>query len=288
VAPTDASVFLIGESGTGKDLAAQTLHLLSRRSKAPFLPLNCGAISPTLIESELFGHERGSFTGASHRHKGYFERSHTGTLFLDEITEMPIELQVKLLRVLETGTVARIGGDHPVEVDVRVVAATNRDPQKAVSEGKLREDLLYRLQVFPIYMPPLRDRTDDVILLADYFLGQLNERQGTAKKFTEDSLERLRTHSWPGNVRELKNVVHRAFIMADQEISPRCLPREVGGDSGLIRSLHFQAGTSIEEVERRLIMATLDAYGANKRKTADVLGVSLKTLYNRLNSYREV
>jgi two-component system, NtrC family, response regulator AtoC len=288
VAPTDASVFFIGESGTGKDLAAQTLHHLSRRSKAPFLPLNCGAISPTLIESELFGHERGSFTGAARRHKGYFERAHTGTLFLDEITEMPIELQVKLLRVLETGTVARIGGDQPVEVDVRVVAATNRDPQKAVTEGKMREDLLYRLQVFPIYMPPLRDRGDDVILLADYFLGQLNERQGTAKRFTEDSLERLSTHSWPGNVRELKNVVHRAFIMADQEISPRCLPREVGGDSGILRSLHFQVGTSIEEVERRLIMATLDAYGANKRKTADVLGVSLKTLYNRLNSYREV
>jgi len=201
---------------------------------------------------------------------------------------MPIELQVKLLRVLETGTVARIGGDHPVEVDVRVVAATNRDPQKAVAEGKLREDLLYRLQVFPIYMPPLRDRADDVTLLADYFLEQLNERQGTAKKFTEDALERLRTHPWPGNVRELKNVVHRAFIMADQEISPRCLPREVGGDSGILRSLHFQVGTSIEEVERRLIMATLEAYGANKRKTADVLGVSLKTLYNRLNSYREV
>jgi DNA-binding NtrC family response regulator len=288
VAPTDASVFFIGESGTGKDLAAQTLHHLSRRSKAPFLPLNCGAISPTLIESELFGHERGSFTGAARRHKGYFERAHTGTLFLDEITEMPIELQVKLLRVLETGTVARIGGDQPVEVDVRVVAATNRDPQKAVTEGKLREDLLYRLQVFPIYMPPLRDRSDDVTLLAEYFLGQLNERQGTGKRLTEDSLERLRTHTWPGNVRELKNIIHRAFIMADQEISPRCLPREVGGDSGILRSLHFQVGASIEDVERRLIMATLEAYGGNKRKTADVLGVSLKTLYNRLNSYREV
>jgi len=287
VAPTDASVFFIGESGTGKDLAAQTLHHLSRRSKAPFLPLNCGAISPTLIESELFGHERGSFTGAARRHKGYFERSHTGTLFLDEITEMPYELQVKLLRVLETGIVARIGGDQPVDVDVRVVAATNRDPQKAVNEGKLREDLLYRLQVFPIYMPPLRDRGDDVLLLAEYFLGQLNERQGTAKKLSEESLERLMSHSWPGNVRELKNIVHRAFIMADEEISPRCLPREVGGESGILRSLHFQVGASIEEVERRLIQATLDSYGGNKRKTADVLGVSLKTLYNRLNSYRE-
>jgi len=288
VAPTDASVFLIGESGTGKDLAAQTLHMLSLRSKAPFMPLNCGAISPTLIESELFGHERGSFTGAARRHKGYFERSHMGTLFLDEITEMPIELQVKLLRVLETGQLNRIGGDAPVEVDVRVIAATNRDPQKAVNDGKLREDLLYRLQVFPIHMPPLRERGEDVELLANYFLEQLNERQGTAKRFTEDSMERLRSHSWPGNVRELKNVVHRAFIMADQDISPRALPREVGGDAGPQRSLSFQVGTSIEEVERRLIMATLDAHGGNKRKTADILGVSLKTLYNRLNSYRDV
>jgi two-component system response regulator AtoC len=288
VAPTDATVFLIGESGTGKDLAAQTLHHLSRRSKGAFLPLNCGAISPTLIESELFGHERGSFTGAARRHKGYFERAHGGTLFLDEITEMPIELQVKLLRVLETGTVARIGGDQSVEVDVRVLAATNRDPHKAVHDGKLREDLLYRLSVFPIHMPPLRDRGEDIELLASYFLGQLNERHGTAKRFTDESVERLRSHSWPGNVRELKNVVHRAFIMAEEEISPRCLPREVGGDSGTLRSLHFQVGTSISEVERRLIMATLDMHGGNKRKTADILGVSLKTLYNRLNTYREV
>jgi two-component system, NtrC family, response regulator AtoC len=287
VAPTDATVFLIGESGTGKDLAAQTLHHLSRRMKSAFLPLNCGAISPTLIESELFGHERGSFTGAQRRHKGYFERAHNGTLFLDEITEMPIELQVKLLRVLETGTVARIGGDQPVDVDVRVIAATNRDPQKVVEDGKLREDLLYRLQVFPIQMPPLRERGGDIELLANYFLTQLNERQGTQKRFTEEALERLLGHSWPGNVRELKNVVHRAFIMAEQEICPRSLPREVGGDSGAVRSLNFQVGTSISEVERRLIVATLDMYGGNKRKTADVLGVSLKTLYNRLNTYRE-
>jgi DNA-binding NtrC family response regulator len=286
VAPTDASVFLIGESGTGKDLAAQTLHLLSRRGKAPFMPLNCGAISPTLIESELFGHERGSFTGAARRHKGFFERAHMGTLFLDEITEMPIELQVKLLRVLETGALNRIGGDQPVEVDVRVIAATNRDPQKAVQEGKLREDLLYRLQVFPIHMPPLRERSDDIQLLAEHFLSQLNERQGTQKRFSDETMDRLRAHTWPGNVRELKNVVHRAFIMADQEITPRCLPREVGGESGFQRSLHFQVGASIEDVEKRLIMATLDAYAGNKRKTADVLGVSLKTLYNRLNTYR--
>src|SRR6202035_1741238 len=221
VAPTDATVFLVGESGTGKDLAAQTLHHLSRRSKGPFLPLNCGAISPTLIESEMFGHERGSFTGAARRHKGYFERAHGGTLFLDEISEMPIELQVKLLRVLETGTVSRIGGDQPVEVDVRVFAATNPDPQKAVEEGKLREDLLYRLQVFPVLMPALRERGADIELLAGAFLDQLNERQGTAKRFTDEAMDRLRSHSWPGNVRELKNVVHRGFIMAELEICPR-------------------------------------------------------------------
>ncbi len=286
VAPTDATVLLVGESGTGKDLAATTLHLLSRRAKAPFLPLNCGAISPTLIESELFGHERGSFTGAQHRHKGYFERAHGGTLFLDEISEMPIELQVKLLRVLETGTLARIGGDQQVAVDVRVIAATNRDPHRAVADGKLREDLLYRLQVFPIQMPPLRERNGDVELLASYFLDQLNERQGTGKRFSADAMDRLCSHSWPGNVRELKNVVHRAFIMADEEITPRCLPREVGGESGAVRSLNFQVGASISDVEQRLIMATLDAYAGNKRKTAEVLGVSLKTLYNRLNMYR--
>ena len=199
---------------------------------------------------------------------------------------MPIELQVKLLRVLETGTVARIGGDQQVEVDVRVIAATNRDPQKAVAEGKLREDLLYRLQVFPVQMPPLHEREGDMDLLASYFLNQLNERQGTAKRFSTPALERLRGHSWPGNVRELKNVVHRAFIMADEEITPRCLPRQLGDDPGGIRSLHFQVGSSISDVEHRLILATLDAYAGNKRKAADVLGVSLKTLYNRLNTYR--
>ncbi len=285
VSPTDASVLLIGESGTGKDLAAQTIHLLSRRSKAPFLPLNCGAVSPTLIESELFGHESGSFTGADRRHKGYFERAHRGTLFLDEITEMPIELQVKLLRVLETGSVMRIGADAPVEVDVRVIAATNRDPFKAVQDGKMREDLLYRLQVFPIQMPPLRERGDDIPLLADYFLSQLNERQGTAKAWTEDTLLRLRAFPWPGNVRELKNVVHRAFIMADDEIAARCLPREVS--EAVARSLDVQVGTSIDEMKRRLIAATLDASGGDKRKTAALLGISLKTLYNHLNSLQE-
>jgi two-component system, NtrC family, response regulator AtoC len=289
VAPTDATVLLMGESGTGKEMVAQTLHELSKRRKEPFLPLNCGAISPNLIESELFGHERGSFTGANRMHKGYFERSVGGTLFLDEITEMPIELQVKLLRVLETGTIIRVGGDQQVPVDVRVIAATNRSPEDAVTHGKLREDLLYRLKVFPLHLPPLRERGDDVLLLAEHFLWQLNKTEGTAKKLTRPTLERLKTHAWPGNVRELKNVVHRAFILADEEIGPDCLPPEVGGTETFSGpDLHFKVGVSIEEAERRLILATLDHFNGDKKKTADVLGVSLKTLYNRLNAYKMV
>jgi DNA-binding NtrC family response regulator len=278
VAPTDAPVFLIGESGTGKDVAAQTLHLLSRRAKAPFLPLNCGAISPTLIESELFGHEQGSFTGAERRHKGYFERAHLGTLFLDEVTEMPIELQVKLLRVLETGQVIRIGGDEPIGVDVRLIAATNRDPHQAVREGKMREDLLYRLQVFPIPMPPLRERGGDIELLAQYFLGQLNERHGTSKTWTAASLERLRDHPWPGNVRELKNVVHRSFIMADSEITPSCLPPTWPAGARSSSQKSFEIGASLEEVKHWLIHATLGSYDGNKRKAAEILGISPSAL----------
>jgi two-component system response regulator AtoC len=285
VAPTDASVLVVGESGTGKDLAAQTVHLLSRRAKASFLPLNCGAVSPTLIESELFGHESGSFTGADRRHKGYFERSHQGTLFLDEITEMPIELQVKLLRVLETGQVIRVGGDSPIDVDVRVIAATNRDPYKAVREGKMREDLLYRLAVFPVHMPPLRERGEDVALLADHFLGQLNERQGTSKRWSGEALDRLRAYPWPGNVRELKNVVHRAFIMADAEILPRNLPREL--DTGSGRTVYAEVGATLAAVKSRLIAATLDASDGDERKAADLLGIGPKALHDHLQGRRD-
>jgi len=287
VARTDATVFFIGDSGTGKDLASQTLHALSRRRDEPFLPLNCGAITPTLIESELFGHERGSFTGAAKRHKGYFERAHGGTLFLDEITEMPFELQVKLLRVLETGALVRIGGDQPVEVDVRVVAATNRDPHKAVEEGKMREDLLYRLSVFPVYMPPLRERGDDIDLLADFFLDTLNEQYEAEKELGDEARELFHVHPWPGNVRELKNVMHRAWIMAEEVIDCACLPPRMRGLADGHRQVAFSVGTSISDAERRLILATLEHHGGNKKKTADVLGVSLKTLYNRLNAYKE-
>jgi two-component system, NtrC family, response regulator HydG len=287
VAPTEATVLVTGESGTGKDLVAQTIHELSKRRKEPFLPLNCGAVSPTLIESELFGHERGSFTGADRMHKGYFERATGGTLFLDEITEMPIELQVKLLRVLETATVMRIGGERPIAVDVRVIAATNRQPEDAVAQGKLREDLLYRLKVFPLHLPPLRERGEDVDLLADHFLTELNKAEATTKTFSRAATERLRNHTWPGNVRELKNLIHHAFILADEEINPSCFPQEVGGtEDSSGPSLYIKVGTSIAEADRRLILATLDQFGGDKKRAAESLGISLKTLYNRLGTYK--
>ncbi|HKA28318.1 MAG TPA: sigma-54 dependent transcriptional regulator [Candidatus Binatia bacterium] len=291
VAPTEATVLVTGESGTGKELVAQTIQGLSRRRRAPFLAINCGAVSPNLIESELFGHERGSFTGAGQRHRGHFERASGGTLFLDEVAEMPLELQVKLLRVLETGEVLRIGGDQPVQADVRVVAASNRSPAQAVAEGRLREDLFYRLNVFPIALPPLRERTGDITLLAQHFLGTLNETEGTRKRFSVDAIQRLERHDWPGNVRELKNVIQRAYIMADQEIGVATLPSELGaptlnaGGTG-DGSSALKVGSSLSDAERHLILATLEHYQGDKKKTAEVLGISLKTLYNRLNVYK--
>jgi len=276
VAPTEATILVLGETGTGKELVAETVHSLSRRHKEPFLPINCGAVSPTLIESELFGHERGSFTGADRMHKGYFERAHRGTLFLDEITEMPHELQVKLLRVLETGKVTRIGGNEAIPVDVRVIAASNRRPEEAVTSGKLREDLHYRLNVFPIHLPPLRERRDDVDLLAEHFLSLLNKEQATSKDFTRPALQRLRTHNWPGNVRELKNLVHRAYILAEEHIGIDSLPLGVQETPG--SNLNVKVGTSLGEVEQRLILATLEDCEGDKKKAAEVLGISLKTL----------
>lgn len=288
VGPTAVTVLITGESGTGKEMVAETIHSLSPRRKHPFLPVNCGAISPQLIESEVFGHEKGSFTGAARQHRGYFERVHGGTLFLDEITEMPLELQVKLLRVLETGTFMRVGSNDLIEADVRVIAATNRDPREAVSEGKLREDLLYRLQVFPIRLPPLRERPEDIEMLANHFLDDMNRTEGVLKYFAPDALEKLRAYSWPGNVRELKNVVHRAFIMADDHVvGSEALPVELGvprTETGPYLSI--RVGSRIEEMERRLILATLQQCGGTKEKAAEILGISLKTLYNRLRDYR--
>jgi DNA-binding NtrC family response regulator len=290
VAPTRVSVLLTGESGTGKELAAETIHRLSRRSEGPFLAVNCGAITQTLIDSELFGHEKGSFTGADKSRQGYFEHAQGGTLFLDEITEMPLESQVKLLRVLETSKLMRVGASEALDVDVRVIAATNRDPLAAIQEGKLREDLFYRLNVFPIALPPLRERGKDVQLLADHFLDQHNTREKTQKRLSPEAHKRLRDHGWPGNVRELKNAVERAAIMADEMIGPEALPEPgaptppaLAGDAGAV--IHVRVGSSLDDLERRVILATLHELGGDKKRAAEVLGISLKTLYNRLNLY---
>ncbi|HTH58625.1 MAG TPA: sigma-54 dependent transcriptional regulator [Paraburkholderia sp.] len=287
VAPTAASVMLVGESGTGKEVAAQTVHQLSLRRKHEFLAVNCGAISPNLIESEMFGHERGSFTGADRQHKGYFERANGGTLFLDEITEMPIELQVKLLRVLETGMFMRVGTTKEIETDVRLIAATNRDPEQAVAEGKLRLDLYHRLNVFPISLPPLRERGKDVELLAQSFLDELNERHGTKKQFPPAVRDMLLTYPWPGNVRELKNYVQRAHIMsATGSDLTAAVPLQISLSkpaAGTAVTIPF--GTSLADADRQLILATLEQCGGVKTRAAEILGISLKTLYNRLVEY---
>ena len=287
VAKTDATVLITGETGTGKEVVAQTIHQLSRRRREPFLPLNCGAVSPSVIESELFGHERGSFTGADRTHKGHFERANKGTLLLDEITEMPLELQVKLLRVIETSELLRLGGTETIKVNVRVIAATNRRPEKAVADGKLREDLLYRLSVFPIHLPTLWERPQDVDLLADHFLLALNRQEGTEKDFTRQARDLLRGYRWPGNVRELRNVVQRAFIMAEDEIGVESLPiAPAREEAAAPPQTGFKMGASLPEVERQLILSTLDNYGGDKKKTADVLKISIKKLYNRLREYK--
>ena len=285
VAPTDATVLVTGETGTGKEVVAQTIHALSRRANAPFVPINCGAVAASLIESELFGHERGSFTGADRTHKGVFERASGGTLFLDEITEMPLELQVKLLRVLENGTVRRVGADGEIEVDVRVVAATNRDPRKAVKDGKLREDLLYRLLIFPVELPPLRERGTDVALLAQHFVDQLNSANEGSKRVAPAAFDKLQGYAWPGNVRQLKHVMERAYILARDEIGASCIDFGEGSvDANDTASLEL--GETIASMEKRLILATLEHTGQDKKRTAEMLGISLKTLYNRLNVYR--
>ena len=289
VAGTSVTVFITGESGTGKELVARTVHDLSRRRAKPFLAINCGAISPQLIETEIFGHEKGSFTGAERQHQGFFERAHGGTLFLDEITEMPLELQVKLLRVLETGTFMRVGSTTSQETDVRVVAATNRDPAQVVASGAIREDLLYRLNVFPLELPPLRERLDDLPLLVKHFLNDIGRREGAYKTMSAAGLERLAQYRWPGNVRELRNVLHRAYVMtAGQEITDQWLPREVLAavpTANLPGRLDIPVGTTLAAMERQVILATLEHYGHHKERTAAALGVSLKTLYNRLKEY---
>jgi two-component system response regulator AtoC len=290
VAGTAVTVFITGESGTGKELVARTVHDLSRRRGRPFLAVNCGAISPNLIESEIFGHEQGSFAGAERQHQGFFERASGGTLFLDEITEMPPAVQVKLLRVLESGTCMRVGSTTPIETDVRVIAATNRNPAQAVSSGALREDLMYRLNVFPIELPPLSQRREDLPLLVSHFLREIGSREGSAKHASPQALKRLAEYGWPGNVRELRNVLQRAYVMtAGSEIADSWLPRNHLAEPMPLyhasSSLQIAIGTPLATVERQLILATLEHFGHHKERTAAALGVSLKTLYNRLKEY---
>jgi len=288
VAPTSGTVLITGESGSGKELVAHAIHDRSERAHGPFVAINCGAIPSTLIEAELFGFEKGSFTGATRQHLGCFERAEGGTLFLDEITEMPLEMQVRLLRVLEAGRFFRVGGTSELRSDVRIVAATNRDPKAAVDEGRLRQDLYFRLAVFPLALPPLRARTGDARLLAQVFLHELNAAAGTGKKFAAGSLDAVEQHDWPGNVRELRNAVHRAFILGDDTI-------EIGPIANVRRSpdvredgyVRIRIGSSLASVEQQVIMATYDHCGRSKKATAEVLGISDRTLYSKLCDYRQ-
>jgi two-component system response regulator HydG len=301
VGPTEASVLLTGDSGSGKELAAQMIHECSPRRGRPFIAINCGAIPAGLIEAELFGYEKGSFTGAVRAHAGVFERANGGTLLLDEVTEMPLDMQTRLLRVLESRKFYRVGANTEYTSDVRVIAATNRCPLSAVQAGQLREDLLYRLAVFPIDMPPLRDRGDDVELLANHFLAELNAQSMTQKRLSAHARMTLVQHSWPGNVRELKNCIERAFILGDSvlELAPLIQNGSRGDQSSsghqVVNNgsaadrdrLEIRVGSRIYDMERSLIEATLDYFKGNKRRAADALGCSLKTLYNKLNGYSQ-
>ena len=287
-APTDASVLIVGENGTGKEVVARTVHSRSKRADAPFIAINCGAITPTLAESELFGHEKGAFTGAVSRSIGCFERAHTGTLFLDEVTEMPLSIQVQLLRVLETGTFHRVGGTEAVKVDVRIIAATNRDLEQTVKGGGMRSDLLYRLAVFPIKVPPLRERKSDIAYLANRFLEELCAQEGVKKTFSPASITNLQQYNWPGNVRELKNTVTRAFILAEGKEIDIAPMRPFFRDTVPVRQadmLRIPVGTSLAAAERSIILATLDHYEGDKKRSALALGISEKTLNNRLEQF---
>jgi DNA-binding NtrC family response regulator len=337
LARSDAPVMLTGESGSGKEAAARMIHALSRRREKPLVAVNCGAVTATLVESELFGHEKGAFTGAEKRRIGYFELAQGGLLFLDEVTEMSLELQVKFLRVLETRTFRRVGGNEELESDFRVVSSSNRDLNEAIREKRFREDLYYRLNVLPLSIAPLRERKEDVPLLARRFLEQVAEQEKAGRReFTPAALARLESHAWPGNVRELRNVVHRAYVLSDGAVidersvasvlSPgssgsfpaagapvpgpvSALPDPAREEAGLkppamevgaraselsdgaepVRDdpllVRVRVGDSLEGVEKELLMRTLEAFGGNKKKAAEKLGISLKTIYNKMKKY---
>jgi DNA-binding NtrC family response regulator len=294
VAPTTASVFINGESGTGKELVARAIHRLSPRNGGPFVAVNCAALPDTLVESELFGHEKGAFTGAVERRAGCFEQAHNGTLLLDEIGEMPIGTQAKLLRVIEESRVRRLGGKSDLPFAVRVLAATNRAPEEAIRNNRLREDLYYRLNVFQISLPPLRDRRQDIPSIAAALLGDLNKKHGTrVTHLHPDVLQRFGAASWPGNVRELRNVIERAVIMAGEgEIQLSHLPgdsapakRDVAPQAASDNVLRMPVGARMDEVEEAYFRLTLKYTQDNKTRAAELLGISLRTLHNRILTY---
>jgi len=285
-APSEASILITGESGVGKELVARTIHELSQRRSETLVSVNCSAIPRDLMESELFGHVKGSFTGASTSHRGFFERASGGTLFFDEITEMDASLQAKLLRVLEVNRVRPVGSEKDIDVDARIIAATNQDPEEAVSEGRLREDLYYRLAQFPLRVPSLRERGDDVLLLAEVFLQNQNQSSGIEKQFSDEVTDAFKLHDWPGNVRELKNAVVHGHLLAATEIGIDDLPDGIPSTMPISgQYIRTSIGTPLDEVERRHILSTLAHFDGDKKKTAEVLGISLKTLYNRLKAY---
>ncbi|HEY8483374.1 MAG TPA: sigma-54 dependent transcriptional regulator [Longimicrobiales bacterium] len=288
LATSEASAIITGESGTGKEVVARTIHELSRRRDGPFVAINAAAIPEGLIESELFGHEQGAFTGAIHSRPGCFELANDGTLFLDEIGEMPLSLQPKLLRILEDGHVRRLGGKKEIRVDVRVLAATNRNPLEAIREGRLREDLYYRLNVFELVVPPLRERTGDIPLLAQHFVRLANRKHGTAVDgLSEEAQAQLEAYAWPGNVRELRNVIERAVIVARRGwIETSHLPPYLRSNTaGTEATIVLPVGITAAEAERRLILKTLELVGNNKAEAARRLGMDVKTLRNRLKTY---
>jgi DNA-binding NtrC family response regulator len=290
VSPSSASVLITGETGSGKEILARTIHRLSPRAERPFIAINCSAIPESLMESEIFGHERGAFTGAAERRIGCFELADGGTLLLDEIGEMPPQTQAKLLRVLEDHKVRRLGSKVETPVDVRVLAATNKEPEQAVAKGELRQDLYFRLNVFHIHLPPLRERKEDIPLLVEHILRDINTKHGRqVRGVNPEVLDMFASYSWPGNVRELRNVLERAAIISNRDLIGRAhLPADFGHAPATaasdLTSLRFPLGTTVEAVERELILQTL-ASTNNKTRAAELLGISLKTLHNKLKEY---
>jgi len=285
--PSDSTILINGESGTGKELVAKAIHYNSARADAPFIKMNCAALPEGLIESELFGHEKGAFTGAIRSTRGRFEMADGGTLLLDEISEIPPALQAKLLRVLQEKEFERIGSGQSISVDVRVIATSNRDLKNEVDKGDFRDDLFYRLNVIPIDLPPLRQRLDDIPLLTDYFLNKYCQKMGIpTKTLNEKAGQMLLTYSWPGNVRELENLIERAVVISkNQELKVSDFPPEIAAGIPALSKTSMDVGMSIGEAEKILILKTLKAHGGNKSKAADVLGISARTLRNKLHEY---